>query len=348
MMTSIGGMFPLEHVLPVDNGYFDRICTPADDVSFMMSGRCGIYRCLEDILLKDQKRVAYVPIYTCETVLAPFEKAGYQLKFYELDKNLHSVFDESVLDEISVLSLCGYYGFCSYDREFVRACKERGITIFEDVTHSLFTDGGIDPLCDYAAGSFRKWMGVSCGGFALKRNGKFRAPILPVDKRHLALRDQAIVEEKGDVFWEGEMLLRKMFDSYAGDERSEHILRYADLDTICRRRRENYAALLAALPAGAKGFQPVFPSLPEGVVPSHFTLYAEDREGFQKYIGERGIHSTVYWPVGPLVDLTGHDTARYIYDHVISLPCDQRYSPDDMRRVAAVLMEYSDRFGGAV
>ena len=80
--------------------------------------------------------------------MAPFEKAGYQLKFYELDENLHSIFDERVLDEISVLSLCGYYGFCSYDHDFVRACKDRGIVIFEDVTHSLLSSDGIDPLCD--------------------------------------------------------------------------------------------------------------------------------------------------------------------------------------------------------
>ena len=65
----------------------------------------------------DTRKVAYVPLYTCETVLAPFEKAGYQLKFYELDQDLHSIFDTSVIDEISVLSLCGYYGFCNYDHE---------------------------------------------------------------------------------------------------------------------------------------------------------------------------------------------------------------------------------------
>lgn len=88
-------------------------------------------------LCHDMRKVAYVPLYTCETVLAPFEKAGYQLKFYELDQDLHSIFDTSVIDEISVLSLCGYYGFCNYDHDFVKACKEKGVVIFEDVTHLL-------------------------------------------------------------------------------------------------------------------------------------------------------------------------------------------------------------------
>ena len=76
-------------------------------------------------------------------------------------------------------------------------------------------------------------MGVSCGGFAMKRKGKFTAPLLPVDAHHLELRDKAISQSSGDVFWEGELLLRKMFDSFGSDDRSEFILRHADLKTIC-------------------------------------------------------------------------------------------------------------------
>lgn len=340
-MSVIGGMFPYETTTSSDNGYFQQICPSSGDISFMMSGRCGIYRCLEDISQQDTVKTAYVPLYTCETVLAPFEKAGYHLKFYELDQNLRPVFEDSALDEISVLSLCGYYGFCSYDHEFVRACKERGIVIFEDVTHSLLSADGIDPLCDYAAGSFRKWMGVACGGFAMKRSGKFIAPLLPVDEHHLELRRKAIEESSSDVFWEGELLLRKMFDSYGSDEQSEFILRHADLKAICSKRRDNFSAILQALPAQLQGIRPVFPVLTPSAVPSHFTLYADERDHFRQFLEEKGVHSTVYWPVGPLVDLTGHDTVQYIYDHIVALPCDQRYSPDDMRRIAEVLTEYS-------
>ena len=143
-MRKIGGMFHYEPNTPIENGYFSRICSPGDDLAFTMSGRCGIYYCLQDIARYDTRKVAYVPMYTCGTVLAPFKKAGYQLKFYELDQNLHSIFDTAVIDEISVLSLCGYYGFCNYDHSFVKACKEKGVVIFEDVTHSMLSADGID------------------------------------------------------------------------------------------------------------------------------------------------------------------------------------------------------------
>ena len=242
-MKKIGGMFYYEACRPEENGYFERVCPADGDLAFTMSGRCGLYYCLEDIMLHDTKKVAYVPMYTCETVLFSYEKAGYQLRFYDIDENLRSVFDPAVLDEISVLSLCGYYGFCNYDHAFIEACKKRGIVILEDVTHSMLSADGIDPLADYFAGSFRKWMGIACGGFAVKRNGKFAKPLLPVDPTHLRQREAAIETAESDVFWEGEMRLRQMFDSFSGDARSEHILRYADFDKICATRRANFGTV---------------------------------------------------------------------------------------------------------
>ena len=219
-MRKIGGMFHYEPSTPIENRYFSSISSPNDDLAFTMSGRCGIYYCLQEIACHDMRKVAYVPLYTCETVLSPFEKAGYQLKFYELDQDLHSIFDTSVIDEISVLSLCGYYGFCNYDHDFVKACKEKGVVIFEDVTHSMLSADGIDPLCDYFAGSFRKWMGIDCGGFAVKRNGTFETPLLQVEPTHLKQRKEYYETGDGDIFWEGELRLRQMFDCFAGDDNS--------------------------------------------------------------------------------------------------------------------------------
>jgi len=343
-MKKLGGRFPLEPTMTAENNYFSSICPPGGDLSFTMSGRCGTYLCLQDILLRDTRKVAYVPLYTCETVLAPFEKAGYSFRFYEVDEDLRSIFDPGVMDDISLISLCGYYGFCNYDREFVRQCKERGIIVIEDVTHSLFSRDGIDPLCDYAAGSFRKWSGVACGGFAIKRQGKFQVEPLPLHERHVQLRHDLINGEDENVFWDGEMLLRRIFDRFASDDKSEYVMRHMDIDNMCLCRRENFAALLAALPAQMRGIRPVFRRLTDEAVPSHFCLYAEKRDEFQKYLEEQHVHSSVYWPAGPLIHLEGHDTVRYIYDHIVSVPCDQRYTPDDMRYLAGILTNYSNSF----
>lgn len=330
----------IEPLLDYENGFFEKLCLPESDLSFTMSGRCGIYQCLEDIKLRDRKRVAYIPMYTCETVAAPFHKAGYTLKFYEVDKNLRSVFDEDVIDEISVLSLCGYYGFCTYDREFVKKCKERGVIIFEDMTHSMLCEDGMDPLCDYAAGSFRKWIDVTSGGFAFKRHGKFEVSCQTPDEEHLALRRQYIDTHDMEAFWGAEMMLRKIFDLYKGDEESEYIMRYADLIEISRKRRENFNILSDALPEKLNGLHLVFPKLTETSVPSHFCLYADDRDHFLNYLKENDIFYKVFWPVGPLVNVEGHDTVKYVYEHIMSLFCDQHCDREYMLRLAQLLTAY--------
>lgn len=339
-MEQMKGVLQAESLHSEGNGYFESLCPPEGELRLMMSGRCGIYLCLEDIRLTDEKKTAYVPRYTCETVLAPFEKAGYRLLFYDQDLNLRSSFDPAVLDDISVISLCGYYGFCEYDRDFVGLCRERGITVFEDMTHSLFSEDGLDPLWDYAAGSFRKWMTVPCGGFAMKRQGRFAVSSLPPHPRHLELRRRYAAGE--DVFWEGEMLLRQIFDLYEGDRASEALMRQTNLRELRARRRENFSVLLAGLPEEPAGFRPVFPALTEAAVPSHFPMYADNREEFQAFLRERGIRSTVFWPQGPLVELTGQEPAAYIYSHIVSIPCGQDKSREDMVRAARVLAAYSD------
>ena len=91
-MRKIGGMFHYEPNTPIENGYFSRICSPGDDLAFTMSGRCGIYYCLQDIARYDTRKVAYVPMYTCGTVLAPFKKARICTAFSTQRLSMKSVF----------------------------------------------------------------------------------------------------------------------------------------------------------------------------------------------------------------------------------------------------------------
>mgnify|MGYP004704782329 CR=1 FL=1 len=74
----IGGFFPYQPVGSEPNNYVEHTCPDPGDTAHLMSGRCAIYYCLRDLMLTDQKRVAYLPSYDCETVLGCFVKAGYE------------------------------------------------------------------------------------------------------------------------------------------------------------------------------------------------------------------------------------------------------------------------------
>ena len=357
-MKQIGGFFTYEPLPETENHYLENLCPPGGSLRFFMSGRCANYYALQDICLTDTKKAAYVPVYTCETVLAPFLKAGYELLFYDVSKDLTPIFDERVLDRISVVNLCGYYGFCSYDREFIRKCSERGIIIVEDTTHSLFSSDGVDPHCDYVVGSMRKWIGVPAGGFAIKRKGSFSLPVLPPDETHLSMRsismrgkqqllqsgtpDPQAIQKFNDTFWDAEMMLRRIFDSYGSDRDSEYIIRHYDFEQLKQRRRANYQYLLDHMPEHPQ-LTVIFPVLKKGTVPSHFTVYAEDRDMVQSYLAGRGIKTTTYWPQGPMVDTEGHDDAAYIYSHVLSFTCDQRYETEDMEYICRQIEDMPEK-----
>mgnify|MGYP007044241350 CR=1 FL=1 len=93
-MKQIGGFFTYEPLPETENHYLENLCPPGGSLRFFMSGRCANYYALQDICLTDTRKAAYVPVYTCETVLAPFLKAGYELLFYDVSKDLTPIFDE--------------------------------------------------------------------------------------------------------------------------------------------------------------------------------------------------------------------------------------------------------------
>ena len=352
-MNKIGGFFTFDTLNERENNFFQNLCPVEGDIRFLMSGRCAIYYALEDLKLTDKKQVAYVPIYTCETVLDPFVKAGYKLVFYDIDKDMKPIFDYSVINQISVISICGYYGFCNYDRDFVQACSDKGIKVIEDTTHSIFSSNGIDPRCDYIVGSLRKWIGVPSGGFAIKTSGTFSLPLMNPDETHISMRSHSMAVKKtisedpsnhseqelidaNAVFWDAEMMLRKIFDSYSSDDNSIFIMKHFDVKSLIEKRRSNYQYLLDNMVPNAE-IKIVFPILTKDAVPSHFTIYTDDRTKTQEFLLENGIQTTAYWPKGPLINLEGHKDAAYIYDHVLSIPCDQRYDLNDMQHICDIL-----------
>jgi hypothetical protein len=322
-----------------------------EDLRLCMSGRCAIYYCLLDLMERDKKRVAYLPAYTCETVIAPYKKAGYELRFYDISpEGLTPQFDRRVINEISVMGLCGYYGFSNYERAFVKECAEAGVAIIHDITHSAFSADGIDTNAAYTAGSFRKWMGIPSGGIAIKRKGRFDRNLLPPEEEHIRGRLSIFEEQKrflekspgaseekvNDVFWSTEMRLREIFDAYRSDELSEQIMTRFSYAGMINRRRENYAFILEQNPFGPR-LKPVFPVLGEGVCPSHISVYADDREKARELFTAKGIKTTIYWPFHEEFEPRAFPGAQYIYNHIFSVPMDQRYGWEDMEYLCEVL-----------
>lgn len=370
-MKHIGGLFPTQTVHPDLHTQFPFA---HDDMALLMSGRCGLSHVLADLDAQGEStrpRRVYMPVYTCETVMAPFEKAGYELVFYRVDRRLIPHFLSEDLRGCGAFLLTGYYGFSTWregtldgrppeDLEaWLEALSAAGIKLIFDLTHTLFDPEPLPRTWDYAAGSARKWLGIPSGGFAFKHHGTFDVQPRPADERHIALRKQALdcaarlqqgydeetAKELDESFWTGELYLRTIFDNMAGDPESAEIAAHLPIAELTAARRANYAELLSLIPRrteykGTLIWQVVLPELTEGVCPSHFTLLSDDREPLMAFLRSRGIKVTTYWPISPAVHGELAPAAADICDHIFSIPCDQRFGPEDMRYIAEALEDY--------
>lgn len=378
MSTFIGGLFPVRK-----NTCRANVSLPflAGHAMHFMSGRCGIVYALRDYKRRREESEptvslnAYLPAYTCETVLHSFLKEGLDVSFYRVDRELRPHFDSDVLQKTDVLLLSGYYGYQSYEEGFLDerrvevsellSVPKREAAVVIDLTHTLFNQEPLPVRWDYAVGSLRKWMGIYSGGFACKKDQWTEGVVRPCDSRHILLRKKALElaearalavrpeEEKrlkkacDEAFWEGELFLRQIFDAYGSDEESLDILRCTDFEFIRRQRIRNAQFLMDSIHAFSDGlfpagWRPFALTLPPGACPSHFTIFADERDRMARFLSEHGIGSSVYWPL--LEPLQGglREQTKEITEHILSLPCDQRCGDEEMARIADCLRQYGN------
>lgn len=73
-----------------------------------------------------------------------------------------------------------------------------------------------------------------------------------------------------------------------------------------------------------------------------FPLYVEEgRSRFQTYMVAHKVFPTIIWGCPEDLSSKIDDDAGYIYNHIICIHCDHRYTVDDMKRVGLLILEYT-------
>ena len=73
--------------------------------------------------------------------------------------------------------------------------------------------------------------------------------------------------------------------------------------------------------------------------PLYFTIYVKDRPALQKLLAQDSIYAPVIWPVED-ERVLNNDEVKYIYDHILAIPCDQRYDEKDMQSGLDIINNY--------
>ena len=268
-----------------------------------------------------------------------------RLRFYEADYNLQ-IHGERWIDGVApgdLVIFIDYFGF-STDRHCMASVKERKGWVLEDACQAMLSKH-VGAGADFVLFSPRKFVGVPDGGILQIRCDGF---------------DEAFSSEKPPTPWWlkafAAVLHRRDFDRgsfrddwfqqfreaeaespvgyFAMSELSQTILTHGvDHSTHATLRRENYAFLLSHL-----GDYAMFPHLPDDVVPLGFPIRIASRDSVRHRLFQHEIYPPVHWPIAGIVPDEFRDSHR-LAEEIMTLPCDQRYSLDDMARMASLVPE---------
>lgn len=326
----IGSEFWEVPVAAAENGIFPK------NVQWFLSGRSALTGIIAEIkALHSVARVA-MPAWCCDSMVLPFLEAGIEVCFYPVYvENGSFRQDISGIEHCDILFRMDYFGYAAGENRV----DFDSISI-HDLTHGLFSSPR--NLSPYSFGSLRKWAGFYTGGYGWGLS----ECLLGADDNYVSIRQQAmhrkaeyiagITENKDylSLFNKAEEMLESNPLAGATLVDVERAIKL-DMEQMRRRRRENAACLLAHFADIA-----LFPELgaedcplfvPVMIPPKH-------RDDLRRHLIQNEIYCPVHWP---LADCHAPDKKTMsIYQSELSLVCDQRYTPQDMERMAQVIKTF--------
>lgn len=360
MQQEIGSNFylnPKNDYRPKRHLSLPDIKIEGSDAVFVSTGRGAESLILDEIRTRrpSAEKVALIPPYTCETVIAPFLKHGYALRAYSVGEDLRATPEMLSRDieesDASVVLLHSFFGFDSLPdcEEVILRYASDDVVFIEDKTQSLFSSFPTLPAA-YVTGSLRKWAGMPDGGYAVRRDGHFSVRPTEYDRdltkakmnasflkyRYLF---QSIGEKAAflDEYRVAEDILDAQSQYYAISPASEAAFLDLNIPELRRKRKENYQTVFDGI-RNLNGVTPVCGELTEDVTPLYFLLLTENREKLQEQLRQADIFAPVVWPKSELLPKICAE-AETLYRHALCIPIDQRYDTDDMERVVERIKE---------
>ncbi|NLJ91423.1 MAG: hypothetical protein GX323_11090 [Clostridiales bacterium] len=351
MYKEIGSEFWISDLVTSETKTMPEWLSSWGEYILTSSGRGALSLILQKV--EPRSKIALLPSYICESVISPFLEYGYSCLFYDIDENLEVLIEDiNVTSDIGIFMHMGYFGFPTNNslEDITEKFKKKSTIIIEDITHTLFSDYIRSNHNDYYIASLRKWMGLPSGGFLSSPHGDINSELeknytFSNIRKHALLKKARYIEGSNDelkpqileLFAEAEEQLDGDVLPYGIDELSKTLIRKSNINDLIERRKSNFEFLLNEL-RELKFIKPVFEKLPKQVCPLFFPVYIKgDRLKIRKYLSDNKIYCPIHWPIPEQVKILKNYKVNYIYNNILSIPCDQRYENDDMSKIVKVL-----------
>lgn len=306
-MKEIGGYFGLEQL--VSNEYYK-------DLIPLNNGRNALLYLLK---VRNIKKL-YIPYYLCKEVSDMCIRNAYKFEYYKIDAEFMPIFNKTLADE-EYLFVVNYFG--QLTNEKVSELKHRFGQIILDNVQAFFQKplDGIDTIY-----SPYKYFGVPDGAYLstdVTLSENLEVDISKGRMMHILGRYEGTASDYFHRFQEHEV----SFDDEPlkfMSKLTHNILGAIDYNRVCRIRNENYAYLENKLGRLNK----LNLIAPKGAFA--YPFYMNNGIEIKKLLVQKKIYIPTLWP--NVLDDTPKDSVGYDYAaNILPLPCDQRYSIDDMK-----------------
>ena len=295
--------------------------------------------------------VVLIPALACDSMVLPFKMYGHKIVFYKLNKNLEIELDSfySLLKDNPTKTILflymDYFGIKSIqDNQLIDISKSfENVVFINDITHVfLFFNQEKNFEADYTITSLRKWINIPDGGLLWCKKGlkntEFANDISFAYKRLEAQQLRHSFFETGNQ--EQKKEYRKIFSEVSNildnnpipacmSKYSFELIKRTNFNEIFNTRQNNAKALMNALKNSAK-----ITILQNSVSLSNLYVpfLIDNRDTKQQELNRLGIFNTIIWPLSE-EQMNVCNNSKYIVNHMLAAPCDQRYTVKDMEYI---------------
>ena len=288
---------------------------------------CG-RNALAYLIMARKIRKLAIPYFICDSVVETAEKYNAKVRFYHIGMDLrpHALPE---LDEDEWLYLVNYYGQIGADE--VRQLKDRYHRIIVDNSQAYFSPpaGQVDTLY-----SCRKFFGVTDGAVL------FTDAVL-----HEELETDQSYLRYGFLMGRFERSASEFYPQYVSNNRffanepvkrmsllTDNLMHGIDYSFIRNQRTENFNYLKKRL----EGLNRLRLTSPDGAFA--YPLLLDNAAEVRKCLIDSRIYIPVLWP--DVAERTEQaDTDRMLALNILPIPCDQRYTAQDMEYICGKILQ---------
>lgn len=289
--------------------------------------------CLRYLLRAKKIKKLALPKWICSAVIDACQMEKTEIYFYDVDRNFKPML-ETVPKE-SHIYIVNYYGQLKYD--YMCSLYEKYPHIIIDNAHAFFDRAlpGVDTIY-----TCRKFFGV-CDGAYLYTDCRLDAP----------MERERAYDKMGFLLGRFECGAGAFYDAYQKNEQfiadqdikymshlTQNILKSLDYEEVKNTRSRNFQLLSEGL--GRKNLLRLF--MTEGAY--MYPLLVPDGKTMRKKLIEKKIYVPLLWP-NVIKGMEESESAYYLADHILPLPCDQRYTEEDMQYLIEVVNELTESGG---